>query len=353
MAEEDGEGSVSQELQVLESIYLDELQVFHGERLDLHITLHPATAHDADSQYVRLTLQLSLPPQYPAEPPAISVSNARGLCDDQILSILSALKALAARDVGLPILYELIEKGKEMLTSSNIPHGHCVICLYDFQKGDALTKTSCFHHFHSFCLSRFADHCQKSSNNQEFILCPVCRESLTCDLYKLQAAPPPQHPEVVYVPDSRTRQREEEMQRLYHRQLEKGGIIDTEAENKRFFISIQELPSDLMPETDPSPQSAEAPTIPCKPHSEQRSGFRNRPLRSDNHGFHHLQANREQLWRRGARSERNQSQCASHRGGRPETKPSVTRDQGIPETGSGRNNGSQSFRPPCSRENNI
>ncbi|KAB5553558.1 hypothetical protein PHYPO_G00040010 [Pangasianodon hypophthalmus] len=55
----------------------------------------------------------------------------------------------------LSVLYQLIEKAKEILTESNIPHGHCVICLYGFQEGEVFTKTSCYHYFHSHCLGRY------------------------------------------------------------------------------------------------------------------------------------------------------------------------------------------------------
>ncbi|XP_075437717.1 E3 ubiquitin-protein ligase RNF25-like, partial [Ascaphus truei] len=171
-------------------------------RFVLSITLHPATGHNVDTQYVRFTLQLLIPPQYPAEAPEISVRNPRGLCDEQILSISSTLRSLAAQGLGCPILYELIEKGKELLTCSNVPHGHCAICLYGFQENDSLTKTPCYHHFHTHCLARYSQHCYEQDHNpppeQEIVmlvmLCPVCRENLTCDLHKLQAAPPPQHP---------------------------------------------------------------------------------------------------------------------------------------------------------------
>ncbi|CAI9612383.1 unnamed protein product [Staurois parvus] len=154
MAEEDQEeGSVCQELQVLQSIYLEELEISRGDRVELRITLHPATGDDAESQYVRLTLHLSLPPQYPDDPPEISVTNPRGLFDKQIHSITDILHRTAAQQsVGGPLLYELIEKGKEMLTASNIPRGHCVICLYGFQEGDSLTKTPCFSSLPSFTL---------------------------------------------------------------------------------------------------------------------------------------------------------------------------------------------------------
>lgn len=268
MADEDSEeGLLSQELQVLQSIYLEELAIYRDDRVKLKITLHPATGDDAESQYVCLTLHLSLPPQYPHQPPDISVSNPRGLCDEQIHSITEMLRTTAEQSVGGPLLYELIEKGKEMLTASNIPRGHCVICLYGFQEGDSLTKTPCFHHFHSHCLGRYTKHClEQKADEDGLVLCPVCRERLDCDFQNLQEAPPPQQPEERYIPDTCTLQREKDLRQIYERQLANGGIIDVEAERNRFFISIQEAPAsdhaNIVP--DEVQESAEqASSMPC------------------------------------------------------------------------------------------
>ncbi|XP_018431082.1 PREDICTED: E3 ubiquitin-protein ligase RNF25, partial [Nanorana parkeri] len=158
--------------------------------------------------------------------------------------ITEMLRMTAVRSLGGPLLYELIEKGKEMLTSSNIPRGHCVICLYGFQEGDSLTKTPCFHHFHSHCLGRYTKHCLEQKPEEDLsVFCPVCRERLVCEFTKLQDAPPPQQPEERYVPDTCAVQREKSLRRIYERQLANGGIIDVEAERNRFFISIQEAPA--------------------------------------------------------------------------------------------------------------
>ncbi|XP_063287023.1 E3 ubiquitin-protein ligase RNF25 [Pelobates fuscus] len=367
MAEGGGEGTFLQELQVLESIYLDELQITRGERLVLCITLHPATGHDTDSQYVRFTLQLSLPPQYPEEPPDISISNPRGLCDQQIRSIIRSLNKLAVQQVGYPILYELIEKGKEMLTNSNIPHGHCSICLYDFQEGDSLTKTPCFHHFHSHCLGQYADHCKKNSNEQEpLVLCPVCRENLTCDFHKLKTAPPPQHPEVLYVPDTDTLQKTKELRQVYEKQLLKGGIIDLETEKKRFFISIQDLPNDdlLVAQTEGvGPVQTEEDLVvpvPHKPqrfsgHSGQKPGMRNRPIYREQHSMRHFQAGRDWMWQSRSRSETNTSQCASRTVGREGTRLTLSREQITAASERSKHPGPRTFRTPHqgNRENNI
>ncbi|XP_054066036.1 E3 ubiquitin-protein ligase RNF25 isoform X2 [Rissa tridactyla] len=201
------------EVEVLESIYLEELRVARGrgrwEPWEISITLHPATAQDQDSQYVRFTLLLSVPPQYPNKAPEISIRNPRGLSDEQIQKISQTLRSVAEDRLGTEVLYELIEKGKEILTDNNIPHGQCVICLYGFQEREAFTKTQCYHYFHSHCLARYAQHMEEEilmqqeereqhlapSPKQEVgVQCPVCRETLVYDLCALKAAPPPQHP---------------------------------------------------------------------------------------------------------------------------------------------------------------
>ncbi|XP_041329445.1 E3 ubiquitin-protein ligase RNF25 isoform X3 [Pyrgilauda ruficollis] len=274
------------EVEVLESIYLEELQVVRGlgryvprspsparpraalltpscpfsrwEPWEISITLHPATGQDQDSQYVRFTLLLSVPPQYPDKAPEISIRNPRGLSDEQIQKISQTLRSVAEARLGTEVLYELIEKGKEILTDNNIPQGQCVICLYGFQEKEAFTKTQCYHYFHSHCLARYAQHMEEEilmqqeereqhlapSPKQEVgVQCPVCRETLVYDLCALKAAPPPQHPLEPYRPDAKVLQHQEELRLIFKRQQEKGGIIDPEAERNRYFISLQAPPA--------------------------------------------------------------------------------------------------------------
>ncbi|KAJ7405246.1 E3 ubiquitin-protein ligase RNF25 [Willisornis vidua] len=262
-AEEEAEDwALLPELEVLESIYLEELRVAQGrgrwEPWEISITLNPATAQDQDAQYVCFTLVLSVPPQYPNKPPEISIRNPRGLSDEQIQKISHTLRSVAEARLGTEVLYELIEKGKEILTENNIPHGQCVICLYGFQEREAFTKTQCYHYFHSHCLARYAQHMEEEilmeqeereqhpspSLKQEIgVQCPVCRETLVYDLCALKAAPPPQHLLEPYRPDAKMLQHQEELRLIFKRQQEKGGIIDPEAERNRYFISLQAPPA--------------------------------------------------------------------------------------------------------------
>ncbi|KAM9248259.1 E3 ubiquitin-protein ligase RNF25 isoform 3-T3 [Dugong dugon] len=258
------------EVEVLESIYLDELQVVKGNGRsspwEIYITLHPATAEDQDSQYVCFILVLQVPAQYPNEVPQISIRNPRGLSDEQIHTISQALSHVAKASLGTAMLYELIEKGKEILTDNNIPHGQCVICLYGFQEKEAFTKTPCYHYFHCHCLARYIQHMeqelktqgqeqeqerQHAATQQEAVgvQCPVCREPLVYDLATLEAAPEPQQPMELYQPDAESLRQQEKRKQLYQRQQERGGIIDLEAERNRYFISLQQAPAPLEPES--------------------------------------------------------------------------------------------------------
>ncbi|XP_048340470.1 LOW QUALITY PROTEIN: E3 ubiquitin-protein ligase RNF25 [Sphaerodactylus townsendi] len=221
---------------------------------EICITLYPATAEDQDSQYVCFTLLVSVSLSGPNEVPKIDILNPRGLSDEQIQKISQTLQHLAEEQLGTAILYELIEKGKEILTDNNIPHGQCVICLYGFKENEAFTKTPCYHYFHSHCLASYAVHMEEEiraqRNEREQTLtslpkeevevqCPVCREPLVYDLATLQAAAPPQQPMEVYCPDAKTLQHREQLRLIYQKQQEKGGIIDPEAERNRYFISLQ------------------------------------------------------------------------------------------------------------------
>ncbi|XP_039980183.1 E3 ubiquitin-protein ligase RNF25 [Xiphias gladius] len=257
------ESDVVSEIEVLQSIYLDELQVDRREDggWEVSLVLYPSTAEDSVSQFVRLTLTLTLDQQYPSSSPAISIHNPRGLSDDKLSSVRKCLQLEAQSCLGSAVLYQLIEKAKEILTESNIPHGNCVICLYGFQEGETFTKTSCYHYFHSHCLGRYASHSERELRQREkeleedktrertdyqelTVVCPVCREPLAYDVNQLLSSPAPQLPELDEAAiGSDFQQKWVELQKLLERQRAKGGIIDPEVESNRFLIHINEAPS--------------------------------------------------------------------------------------------------------------
>ncbi|KAM3597578.1 uncharacterized protein V6R79_006299 [Siganus canaliculatus] len=257
------ECDVLSEIEVLQSIYLDELLVTRREDggWQVSLVLYPSTAEDSVSQFVRLTLTLTLDQQYPATSPAISICNPRGLSDDKLNSVQKCLQTEAQSCLGSPVLYQLIEKAKEILTESNIPHGSCVICLYGFKEGELFTKTSCYHYFHCHCLGRYVSHSESELRQREkeleedksrhradcqelAVVCPVCREPLAYDVDQLLSSPAPQLPELdESAISSSFQQKWCELQKLWEKQRSKGGIIDPEEESNRFLIHINETPS--------------------------------------------------------------------------------------------------------------
>ncbi|TKS91278.1 E3 ubiquitin-protein ligase RNF25 [Collichthys lucidus] len=257
------ESDVASEIEVLQSIYLDELLVDRTQDggWEVSLVLYPSTAEDSVSQFVRLTLTLTLDQQYPSSSPAISIHKPRGLSDDKLISVQKCLQLEAQSCLGSPVLYQLIEKAKEILTESNIPHGSCVICLYGFKEGETFTKTNCYHYFHCHCLGRYVSHSESELRQREkeleedktrdraddeelTVVCPVCREPLTYDVEQLLSSPAPQLPELDKAAiGSNFQQKWRELQKLLERQRSKGGIIDPEEESNRFLIHINEAPS--------------------------------------------------------------------------------------------------------------
>ncbi|XP_048848167.1 E3 ubiquitin-protein ligase RNF25 [Brienomyrus brachyistius] len=281
------ESDVLSEIEVLKSIYLEELRVSRNSTgdWDVSLVLHPSTAEDSLSQFVRLTLTLTLDSQYPASPPCISIHHPRGLSDDKILSVQRCLHKEAQSCLGGPALYQLIEKAKEFLTESNIPYGNCVICLYGFKEEEIFTKTSCYHYFHSYCLGRYIAHSEAEirerrkemeedktrarADSQELtVVCPVCREPLTYDLEVLLASPAPHFPTLEETTvQAEFRKKWTELQAILERQRERGGVIDPLVESNRFLIHINETPSDpssLGPALDSPPCQVE-PAAPPEP----------------------------------------------------------------------------------------
>nr|XP_020443568.1 E3 ubiquitin-protein ligase RNF25 [Monopterus albus] len=282
------ECDVLSEIEVLQSIYLDELLVTKSEDggWEVSLVLHPSTGEDSVSQFVRLTLTLTVDQQYPSSCPAISIHNPRGLSDDKLSSVQKCLQLEAQSCLGSPVLYQLIEKAKEILTESNIPHGNCVICLYGFKEGEMFTKTSCYHYFHSHCLGRYVSHSEgellqrekeleedKTRERTDYkeltVVCPVCREPLTYDADELLSSPAPQLPELDEAAlGSDFQQKWGKLQKLLERQRSKGGIIDPEVESNRFLIHINEVPSvaengNLDVEVSSGPTAPSASNVPC------------------------------------------------------------------------------------------
>lgn len=119
------------------------------------MVLFPATGDDQESKYVTLTLELTLPSEYPRVSPLIRFRNPRGLSETLLDSLYRAMKECCSERLESQMIFELVDMGKEFLTINNRPASECPICLLSFTPSDTFFRSQCFHHFHSYCLGRY------------------------------------------------------------------------------------------------------------------------------------------------------------------------------------------------------
>jgi len=228
-----------------------------GRPKEITIKITPLTASEQDKQYVSLTLVVTLPTAYPNSPPTLGIRNPRGLEESAIAGLLKEMSSRCDEYVGCPVLFELIEMSREFLTTRNVPVVRCIICLCNIQEEDQFMKTECLHFFHKHCLGRYITNMQESYTEQvaetlaqnsnvtmkEFrVTCPVCRETIGESRYNLKdlldCAPPiseANEPKTYSISDD-VKKMQKMMQKLYMKQKEKGGIIDLEAEGKKYLV---------------------------------------------------------------------------------------------------------------------
>ncbi|KAK3084382.1 hypothetical protein FSP39_012603, partial [Pinctada imbricata] len=247
---------ILEELEVLESIYMDELFVERnecGHPKQISMQLHPATGDEVDKKFVCITLVLDIPQQYPDDLPEISLKNPRGLGEEQVISVKSSMLDLAKERQGGHMLYEMIELVVDSLTQGNVPRCACPICYEHFTDMDMFTRTQCYHFFHVSCLDRYVRHelerreaeredapahTKHEASDSDKVPCPVCREEITLDKDQLQRSLSVDEEETTtYVPTPEIRQWQRQMSELREKQKQKGGIIDMEEEKNKFLVT--------------------------------------------------------------------------------------------------------------------
>lgn len=84
-------------------------------------------------------------------------------------------------------------------------------------------------------------------------ICPVCRESINCDVESLWSAPPPIDVEAAtdFSVTAELRELQKQMAALYLRQQQRGGIIDLEAEGVKMLVRTEDDPAAANPEVSP------------------------------------------------------------------------------------------------------
>eukprot|EP01102_Stenamoeba_stenopodia_P017343 TRINITY_DN6198_c0_g1_i1.p1 TRINITY_DN6198_c0_g1~~TRINITY_DN6198_c0_g1_i1.p1 ORF type:complete len:554 (+),score=154.17 TRINITY_DN6198_c0_g1_i1:159-1820(+) len=167
------ESALHDEMLLLEAMYPNELQ-YDRAKSQISIQLKPNTAMDSTKQFVQCLLVFNTKEDYPASIPDISIVQERGISESDKTSMIQRLKAKAKEElIGTPMLFSLIEEGKELLTMSNKPSEGCSICLCPFEEDDdetTIVRTPCFHYFHRDC---FISWWRKGTKS-----CPVCRQDI-------------------------------------------------------------------------------------------------------------------------------------------------------------------------------
>lgn len=91
-------------------------------------------------------------------------------------------------------------------------------------------------------------------------ICPVCRESINCDVESLWSAPPPIDVEAAtdFSVTAELRELQKQMAALYLRQQQRGGIIDLEAEGVKMLVRTEDDPAAATEEVSPPGTSLNA-----------------------------------------------------------------------------------------------
>ncbi|XP_063972103.1 E3 ubiquitin-protein ligase RNF25 [Diachasmimorpha longicaudata] len=307
---------VTDEIEALGAILLDnELKVKENKRgipEVIETLVFPSTGEDSQSQYVCVTLVVYLSPGYPDVSPVVTLKNPRGLDEDTVTLIQQQVEDKCNDFLGQPVMFELIELVREHLTRSNLPTGQCAVCLYGFRDGDEFTKTECYHHFHSHCLAAhvaaaekyYREELEKVPQWQQDsaaafqAICPVCRESINCDVKSLCSAAPPIDVETAteFSVTAELRELQRQMSVLFLRQQQRGGIIDPEAEGTKMLLRTED-DSGAGAETPTSPAGPSLPTLAANStvrhqqvseakHSNHQQSNAEKDKQSDNRGSH-------------------------------------------------------------------
>ncbi|KAL7158404.1 hypothetical protein ABFS83_02G141000 [Erythranthe nasuta] len=158
MAEEE----VEAELEAVQAVNGDDCHVIEAYPPHLHVHLKPRTAEISSQQFVEATIGMRAGPQYPEEPPEISIIDSKGLDEQRQKHLLSSIRGKALELVSCLMLVTLCEEAVERLSSMNHPDGDCPLCLHPLLDEDGGSNSlpfmqlmSCFHCFHCDCIIRW------------------------------------------------------------------------------------------------------------------------------------------------------------------------------------------------------
>ncbi|KAL3815003.1 hypothetical protein ACJIZ3_016271 [Penstemon smallii] len=161
------------EVEAVQSVYEDDCHVIEPYPPHLHVHLKPRTADVSSQQFVEAIIGIRAGPQYPEEPPDISVIDSKGLDERRQKHLITSIRAKAIELASCLMLVALCEEAVERLSSMNHPDGDCPLCLYPLLDEDDRSNSrpfmklmSCFHCFHCDCIIRWWNWNQMQSEEE-------------------------------------------------------------------------------------------------------------------------------------------------------------------------------------------
>jgi len=248
------------EATTLSAIYEDELVMnYHnnGQIKSIEKSITPSTGNDKDSQYVRIDLKFVFEIDAPHTDLHVEFVRSCGLSDERLDDLKQLILSKIKNEDSEGILFEIINIVVDNLTENNIPSSPCPICLIKFKVQDNFIKTSCFHHFHTYCIYKYAEAYQppdesidmlllpskirekliKQMTVEEGIPCPQCRKMIVVEvdnLVGIQNEPFDEDPLITDTEMLTIRHKMQQMAIKYEFQKQNGGIVTSKREQEKF-----------------------------------------------------------------------------------------------------------------------
>jgi len=248
------------ETATLSAIYENEIVInYHsnGQVKTLEKSITPSTADDKDSQYVKIDLKFLFEIDAPHTDLQVEFIRSRGLSDERLNDLKNVILSKIKNEDSEGILFEIINMIKDNLTENNFPSNPCPICLSKFKVQDNFIKTPCFHHFHTYCIYKYAktyqppdesldmlllpstirEKLKKQMTVEEGIPCPQCRKMFVVEvdsLLGIQNEPFDDDDDITDMDMSNIRNRMQQMAIKYEIQKQKGGVITSKQEQQMF-----------------------------------------------------------------------------------------------------------------------
>jgi len=255
---------MDEELNVLKSIYLDDLIINYDNPTSINITIYSNGDEndlDRDKRLLCITFIAELPSTYPdIDSPKITLCRSRGLTDEQLNELNISISSCLELNSGSSVLYECIELIRSKLSSYELPHEACAICLTLINNRNDIIKTNCHHFYHKNCLSSYIklkkleleEKYQDAKKNGFFIEKdfrndiedPVCRQILSnyiieqllnSSINEKLTTDCEENQELITKLSPYIKQWQERTNALFQQQKEKGGIIDLEKNQEMIF----------------------------------------------------------------------------------------------------------------------